>query len=46
MDSRDTVENNLSYLKRAGLIIEAAGQVYELDNYLYMPLKSALIEQN
>jgi len=46
MDSKETVENNLSFLKRAGLIFEAAGQVYELDNYLFMHLKNELIDQS
>jgi hypothetical protein len=46
MDTKETAENNLSYLKRAGLVTEAAGGVYELDNYLYMHLKNVLIDKN
>ena len=44
LDTEEVVEQNLSLLKRAGLITESAGQIYELDNYLYMHVKNALFE--
>jgi len=44
LDTKEKVEENLLFLKRAGLIIETAGQIYELDNYLYMHVKNVLLD--
>ena len=39
MDPAEEVEKQLLFLKRAGLINERAGRIFELDRYLYIHLK-------
>ncbi|NQV01066.1 MAG: ATP-binding protein [Bacteroidia bacterium] len=39
MDPVDEVEKQLLFLKRAGLINERAGHIFDLDRYLYIHLK-------
>ncbi|NOX45517.1 MAG: hypothetical protein GXO89_00885 [Chlorobi bacterium] len=45
-DNRETVENNILLLKRTGLITEIAGPVYELDKYMTMHIRNAIMGNN
>ena len=40
LDSKIDVEEKIAFLKRAGIIFEIAGGIYELDQYLYIHLKN------
>ena len=42
-DNRETVENNILLLKRTGLITEIAGPVYELDKYMVLHIRNAIM---
>ncbi len=45
-DSKETVEKNILLLKRAGLITEIAGAVYELDKYMVLHIRNAIMGGN
>jgi amino acid transporter len=45
-DNRETVENNILLLKRAGLITEIAGPVFELDKYMVLHIRNAIMDNN
>lgn len=42
LDSKIEVVEKIAYLKRAGIIFEIAGGIYELDKYLYIHIKNKL----
>ena len=43
-DSKGEVENKLNFLIRSGMVKESAGQVFELDKYMYPHIKNALFD--
>lgn len=42
LDSAEEIEEKIAFLKRAGIIFEIAGGIYELDKFLYIHLKTKL----
>lgn len=43
-ESQEDVEAKLNFLTRSGIIKESAGQIYELDKYMYQQIKKSLFE--
>jgi len=45
LDTEEEVEKNIRFMKRAGLISETAGHVYEIDKYMYVHIHKVLYEE-
>jgi amino acid transporter len=46
LDMPDEIEAKLNFLLRSGLIKESAGQIFELDKYMYNHIKKSLFNRN
>ena len=42
LEEPQNIEQTIRFMKRAGLINELAGKVYEIDKYIYLQLKEYL----
>ena len=42
LDNEETVEKNIRFMKRAGLVVETAGHVYEIDKYMFVHINRIL----